>query len=190
MLAGCAWLDRRLLVARKWKQQERQQQQQYYSTATPHQNRAGDVWHILLPRLDPTLLYGYRIKGRNQDKSKGLDGGHDAAAAGHRCDEVGCCDFVIVCLISSRDSCVVSVCGACVHWQPPPILTFHHPPPLDLKPRSSFLHDARPRWWSTPTPRRSCRAAATAPSAPRSLTTQTPTSWGSRRRGRRWVFYG
>jgi len=47
------------------------------------------VWHILLPRLDPKLLYGYRIRGPNQDKSKGADGEHDLVAVGHRCDEVG-----------------------------------------------------------------------------------------------------
>ncbi|KAI8476733.1 MAG: isoamylase [Monoraphidium minutum] len=51
-------------------------------------NRTGDVWHIMLPGLDPSLLYGYRIEGPHQDKSRAADGGHDNAAAGHRCDEV------------------------------------------------------------------------------------------------------
>lgn len=53
----------------------------------------GDVWHICLPRLSPSLLYGYRVKGYNQDKSKGEDGKHEDAAAGHRCDEVCCVVF-------------------------------------------------------------------------------------------------
>lgn len=50
----------------------------------------GDVWHVALPRLDPRLLYGFRVSGPNQDKSRGADGRHDDAAAGHRCDEVRC----------------------------------------------------------------------------------------------------
>jgi isoamylase len=30
-------------------------------------HRTGDVWHVLLPGLDPTMLYGYRAWGPNQD---------------------------------------------------------------------------------------------------------------------------
>lgn len=57
----------------------------------PSSNRTGDVWHIALPRLDPSLLYGYRVFGRHQEKSRvvGPDGHtalHDDAAVGHRCD--------------------------------------------------------------------------------------------------------
>ncbi|KIZ04667.1 glycogen operon protein GlgX [Monoraphidium neglectum] len=54
----------------------------------PLANRTGDVWHVMLPRLDPSLLYGFRVRGRNQDKSRAEDGTHDPAAVGHRCDEV------------------------------------------------------------------------------------------------------
>lgn len=42
----------------------------------------------MLPRLDARLLYGYRVRGRHQDKSKDEEGAHDAAAIGHRCDDV------------------------------------------------------------------------------------------------------
>ncbi|CAK0735857.1 hypothetical protein CVIRNUC_000651 [Coccomyxa viridis] len=48
----------------------------------PELNRTGYTWHILLPKLDSTLLYGYRVGGRHQDKDK-----TESAAAGQRHDE-------------------------------------------------------------------------------------------------------
>lgn len=29
----------------------------------PVNNRTGQVWHIALPRMDPALMYGYRVRG-------------------------------------------------------------------------------------------------------------------------------
>ena len=49
-------------------------------------NRTGDVWHIALPRLDSSLLYGYRVFGSSeaggQEDSDGMR--HDAVSA-HAC---------------------------------------------------------------------------------------------------------
>ena len=46
-------------------------------------NRTGDVWHIALPRLDSSLLYGYRVFGSSevagQEDSDGMR--HDAVSA-------------------------------------------------------------------------------------------------------------
>lgn len=52
----------------------------YEIALDPKLNRTGDVWHIRLPDLDPSLLYGYRVTGPNQKRM------HEWA--GHRCDEV------------------------------------------------------------------------------------------------------
>jgi isoamylase len=32
----------------------------------PELNRTGDIWHIAIPQLDSTLLYGYMVNGPNQ----------------------------------------------------------------------------------------------------------------------------
>ncbi|EIE26827.1 glycoside hydrolase [Coccomyxa subellipsoidea C-169] len=48
----------------------------------PELNRTGSVWHIMLPKLDTTLLYGFCMGGRHQDKDIDAPG-----AAGHRYDE-------------------------------------------------------------------------------------------------------
>ncbi|KAK9843453.1 hypothetical protein WJX81_003335 [Elliptochloris bilobata] len=47
----------------------------------PLLNRTGDVWHVALPDLDSSLLYGYRMGGLHQGRDKG------AAAAGQRFEE-------------------------------------------------------------------------------------------------------
>jgi pullulanase/glycogen debranching enzyme len=52
----------------------------YEIVLDPKLNRTGDVWHIRLPDLDPSLVYGYRVTGPSQKKM------HEWA--GHRCDEV------------------------------------------------------------------------------------------------------
>lgn len=31
-------------------------------------NRTGDVWHVMLPNLDASLLYGYRVAGPHQER--------------------------------------------------------------------------------------------------------------------------
>ncbi|BDA40513.1 Isoamylase 1, chloroplastic [Coccomyxa sp. Obi] len=49
---------------------------------SPQLNSTGGVWHIMLPKLDTSLLYGFRVGGRHQDVDV------DAPeAAGHRYDE-------------------------------------------------------------------------------------------------------
>eukprot|EP00201_Polytomella_parva_P015074 CAMPEP_0175063974 /NCGR_PEP_ID=MMETSP0052_2-20121109/15063_1 /TAXON_ID=51329 ORGANISM="Polytomella parva, Strain SAG 63-3" /NCGR_SAMPLE_ID=MMETSP0052_2 /ASSEMBLY_ACC=CAM_ASM_000194 /LENGTH=299 /DNA_ID=CAMNT_0016330249 /DNA_START=333 /DNA_END=1229 /DNA_ORIENTATION=- len=40
----------------------------------PFVNRTGDVWHITLPNLDSTLLYGYRVFGQHQEMEAGAPG--------------------------------------------------------------------------------------------------------------------
>ncbi|KAI3435670.1 hypothetical protein D9Q98_001728 [Chlorella vulgaris] len=46
----------------------------------PEANRTGDVWHIALPGLDPSLLYGYRVYGSNDEQHEDSEGQrHDPA---------------------------------------------------------------------------------------------------------------
>lgn len=40
----------------------------------PGKNKTGDVWHIALPRLDPALLYGYRVFGAHEDVHEESEG--------------------------------------------------------------------------------------------------------------------
>lgn len=49
---------------------------------SPKHNRTGDVWHVALPDLDATLMYGYVVKG---DKSDG-----HTRTAGQAFDMVSC----------------------------------------------------------------------------------------------------
>lgn len=46
----------------------------------PGKNKTGDVWHIALPRLDASLLYGYRVFGAHEDVHEESEGQrHDPA---------------------------------------------------------------------------------------------------------------
>ena len=54
----------------------------------PSANRTGDVWHVAIPDLDPTLLYGYIVEGARAD-------GH-TATAGQAFDPVSCWSTVAV----------------------------------------------------------------------------------------------
>ncbi len=47
----------------------------------PALNRTGDVWHILLPAVDTSLLYGYRVAGPHQDEEEQEEAVAAAAAA-------------------------------------------------------------------------------------------------------------
>jgi hypothetical protein len=50
----------------------------------PEANRTGDVWHIALPGLDPSLLYGYRVYGSNDEQHEDSEGQrHDPVRAMH-----------------------------------------------------------------------------------------------------------
>ena len=40
----------------------------------PEANKTGDTWHIALPRLDSTLLYGYRVFGANEEVHEECEG--------------------------------------------------------------------------------------------------------------------
>eukprot|EP00891_Asterochloris_glomerata_P003947 jgi/Astpho2/3947/e_gw1.00063.17.1_t len=40
----------------------------------PKVNRRGDVWHILLPQLDTSLLYGFRVSGAHEKMDKNSAG--------------------------------------------------------------------------------------------------------------------
>ena len=40
----------------------------------PMANKTGDVWHIALPALDPTLLYAYRVSGASQEEHEEAEG--------------------------------------------------------------------------------------------------------------------
>ncbi len=45
-------------------------------------NKTGDVWHVALPRLDPSLLYGYRVFGANEEMHEESEGQrHDPVRA-------------------------------------------------------------------------------------------------------------
>lgn len=37
-------------------------------------NKTGDVWHVALPRLDPSLLYAYRVFGANEEVHEESEG--------------------------------------------------------------------------------------------------------------------
>lgn len=37
-------------------------------------NKTGDVWHVALPRLDSSLLYGYRVFGANEEMHEESEG--------------------------------------------------------------------------------------------------------------------
>jgi len=41
---------------------------------SPYANKTGDVWHIALPRLDPSLLYGFRVYGANEEVHEESEG--------------------------------------------------------------------------------------------------------------------
>jgi hypothetical protein len=48
---------------------------------SPEANRTGDVWHVALPGLDPSLLYGYRAFGANEQLHEESEGQrHDAVS--------------------------------------------------------------------------------------------------------------
>ena len=48
----------------------------------PQENRTGDVWHIGLPSLDPSLLYAYRLDGPSQaQQEQALGQAFDAVSA-------------------------------------------------------------------------------------------------------------
>lgn len=50
----------------------------------PEANRTGDVWHIALPGLDPSLLYGYRVYGSNDEQHEDSEGQrHDPVRGMH-----------------------------------------------------------------------------------------------------------
>lgn len=40
----------------------------------PADNKTGEVWHIALPNLDPTLLYGYRVFGAHEQEHEDSEG--------------------------------------------------------------------------------------------------------------------
>ena len=52
------------------------------AAAGPQDNKTGDVWHVALPRLDPSLLYGYRVFGANEEVHEESEGQrHDPVSA-------------------------------------------------------------------------------------------------------------
>lgn len=55
------------------------------TAATADLNRTGDVWHIALPSLDASLLYGYRLDGPRQVEG---EEGEEGAAYGQAFDPV------------------------------------------------------------------------------------------------------
>ena len=58
---------------------------------SPEGNKTGDVWHVALPGLEASLLYGYRIFGSNDQLHEDSEGQrHDPVrAAGTRCRAAG-----------------------------------------------------------------------------------------------------
>lgn len=61
----------------------------------PVVNRTGDIWHIAIPQLDSTLLYGYIVNGPNQKD--------DPRFAGHSFDPVSSAYFTELNVISCVD---------------------------------------------------------------------------------------